>query len=140
MTSRSSQACWTFLPIGVVEMASMVVIEWPMAALTGITHARLGLPSRCTVQAPHKATPQPNFVPFMPSRSRKTHKRGMSGSAPTLCDLPLIFSVSISVPPKAHSSSGPSREIPVADSSCSQPHERPDEHLSSVNDVLRLHN
>jgi hypothetical protein len=29
------------------------------------------------------ATPQPNLVPFMPSRSRKTQRRGMSGDAST---------------------------------------------------------
>src|SRR6266849_636825 len=75
-------------------MPSMVVIAWPTAALTGITQLRLGLPSRFTVQAPHSATPQPNFVPFMPRRSRKTHRSGMSGGASTSCDLPLIFSVS----------------------------------------------
>jgi len=48
-------------------MPSMVVIACPMAAPTGITQARLGMPSRCTVQAPQSATPQPNFVPVMPS-------------------------------------------------------------------------
>ena len=76
-------------------MASMVVIACPTAALTGITQARLGMPSRCTVQAPHNATPQPNLVPFIPSRSRKAQSRGMSGSASTLCDLPLIFRVTM---------------------------------------------
>src|SRR3954469_15955326 len=74
-------------------MASMVVIAWPTAALTGVTHDRLGMPSRCTVQAPQSATPQPNFVPFMPSRSRRTHSSGMSSGASTVCDLPLIFSL-----------------------------------------------
>jgi hypothetical protein len=80
-------------------MASMVVMEWPMAARTGITQARLGMPSRCTVQAPQSATPQPNLVPFMPSRSRNTHSSGMSGSASTLCDLPLILSVTMACLP-----------------------------------------
>src|SRR5437016_4822345 len=76
-------------------MASMVVMACPTAAPTGITHDRLGMPSRCTVQAPQSATPQPNLVPFMPSRSRKTHSKGMSGDASTLCDLPLIFRVTM---------------------------------------------
>src|SRR6266581_3148295 len=80
-------------------MASMVVMAWPTAAPTGITQARLGMPSRCTVQAPQSATPQPNLVPFMPSRSRKTHSRGMSGDASTVCDLPLILSVTMAMPP-----------------------------------------
>src|SRR3954467_12583228 len=78
----------------------MVVISCPTAALTGITHERLGDPARCTVQAPHSATPQPNFVPFMPSKSRRTHKSGMSGSASTLCDFPLILRVTIALPPR----------------------------------------
>src|SRR6267378_4642095 len=80
-------------------MASMVVIACPTAALTGVTHDRLGIPSRCTVQAPQSATPQPNFVPFMPSTSRSTHSKGMSGDTSTVCDLPLIFSVAIAIPP-----------------------------------------
>jgi hypothetical protein len=76
-------------------MPSMVVIACPMAAPTGITQARLGMPSRCTVQAPQSATPQPNFVPVMPRRSRKTQSRGMSGDASTLCGLPLILRVAM---------------------------------------------
>src|SRR5262249_48869714 len=101
--SSSSRACCTFLPVGVGAIPSIVVIAWPTAAPAGITHDRRGMPSRCTVQAPHKATPQPNFVPFMPIRSRRTQRSGISGSASTLCDLPLIFSVSIAVPPLAES-------------------------------------
>src|SRR6266542_3696096 len=80
-------------------MPSMVVMACPTAALTGMTQDRLGTPSRCTVQAPHNATPQPNLVPFIPSRSRNTHSNGMSGGASTLCDFPLIDSESIRVPP-----------------------------------------
>src|SRR5882724_10500864 len=76
-----------------------------------MTQDRLGMPSRCTVQAPQSATPQPNLVPFMPSRSRKTHSRAMSGSASTLCDLPLIFRAIIALPPVPHSCGSPSREI-----------------------------
>src|ERR1700758_5548244 len=81
-------------------MASMVVIEWPTAAPTGITQDRLGLPSKCTVQAPQSATPQPNLVPFMPRRSRKTHSSGISVGASTVCDLPLIFNVIMTPPPQ----------------------------------------
>src|SRR5215472_10227091 len=71
----------------------MVVIACPAAAPTGITQDRLGLPSKCTVQAPQSAAPQPNFVPFMPSKSRRTHSSGMSGGASTVWGLPLIFKV-----------------------------------------------
>src|SRR2546427_5911874 len=45
-TSRSSHACWTFLPTDVAPMPSMVVTAWPAAALTGVTHDRRGMPSR----------------------------------------------------------------------------------------------
>ena len=37
-------------------------------------------PSTCTVQAPHCAMPQPNFVPVIPSSSRMTQRSGVSGS------------------------------------------------------------
>src|SRR5262250_1153626 len=76
----------------------MVVIECSSAAPTGITQDRLGLPSKCTVQAPQSAAPQPNLVPFMPSRSRNTHSNGMSGGASTVWGLPLIFRVAMVVP------------------------------------------
>src|SRR5215470_15143951 len=100
------------LPTAVLPIASMVVMECPTAALTGITQDRLGTPSRCTVQAPHNATPQPNLVPFIPSRSRNTHSNGMSGSESTECDVPLILSAIIALPPVAHSwRCSPSREI-----------------------------
>jgi hypothetical protein len=88
------------LPIGVAPTASMVVIACPTAALTGITQDRRGLPSECTVQAPHSAAPQPNLVPFMPSRSRSTQSSGMSGGASTVWAFPLIFKVTMSIPPR----------------------------------------
>ena len=50
-------------------------------APTGSRQERTGLPSICTVQAPHCAMPQPNFVPVMPSMSRSTHSSGMSAGA-----------------------------------------------------------
>jgi hypothetical protein len=79
----------------VAPTPSIVVIECPVVALTGITQDRLGMPSRCTVHAPQRATPQPNFVPFMPRRSRRTHSNGMSGDASTVWDSPLIFNVTM---------------------------------------------
>jgi hypothetical protein len=62
----------------------MVVIFLSPTAATGKTHERTAAPSRCTVQAPHWAMPQPNFVPVRPTRSRKTHSKGMSGGASTV--------------------------------------------------------
>src|SRR5262249_40779510 len=91
---------------------SIVVIECPAAALTGITQDRLGMPFRCTVHAPQRATPQPNLVPFMPRRSRKTHSNGMSGGASTLRDLPLIFKVTmIDLPAHPENWSSPNRRL-----------------------------
>ena len=40
-----------------------------------MTQERIGVPSRCTVQAPHWAMPQPNLVPVMPRTSRSTHSK-----------------------------------------------------------------
>jgi len=40
-----------------------------------------------------ESAPQPNLVPFMPSRSRKTHSKGMSDGASRVWDSPLIFNV-----------------------------------------------
>src|SRR5712691_12625300 len=67
----------------------MVVTFLPAAADRGVEQERTGSPSRCTVQAPHWAMPQPNFVPVMRSESRSTHKRGVPGAASTSRVLPL---------------------------------------------------
>src|SRR5215813_11002379 len=68
----------------------VVTVDSPTLA-TGITQERNGIPFRCTVQAPHKALPQPNFVPVIPSTSRKTQSKGMSPSTSTSCSTPLTF-------------------------------------------------
>src|SRR5437868_1067069 len=80
----------------------MVWIFLPTTDPAGATHERTGWPSTRTVQAPQAATPQPNFVPVMPSTSRNTHNKGISGSASTLTALPLICS---STPPPMSSRS-----------------------------------
>ena len=67
----------------------MVVICLPSAAATGITQDRTAAPSRCTVHAPHCATPQPYLVPVRPTCSRIAHSRGVLGSTLTSRDLPL---------------------------------------------------
>ena len=51
---------------------------------TGVWHDRTGLPSTCTVHAPHWPMPQPNLVPFRLSMSRSTHSRGMSAATSTV--------------------------------------------------------
>src|SRR5579864_3971406 len=61
----------------------MVVTSFPAARDTGVLHDRPGRPSRCTVQAPHCATPQPYLVPVRPICSRNTQSRGVEGSTST---------------------------------------------------------
>ena len=58
----------------------------------GVMQERTGWPSRCTVQAPHSAIPQPNLVPVRPSSSRSVHNRGVSPGKSTFCRLPLMSS------------------------------------------------
>jgi len=79
------------LPGRVAPMASMVVMAWPTAAPTGITQARLGIPSTCTVQAPQSAT-RSRTSSRHAEQVAQHHSRGISGEASTVCDLPLIFS------------------------------------------------
>src|SRR5262245_2762579 len=64
----------------------------PTAAPTGMTQERTALPSTCTVQAPHWATPQPYLVPVRLTCSRRAHRRGVLGSTFTSLVLPLIVS------------------------------------------------
>src|SRR5918992_1786939 len=70
----------------------MVVTFLPTATDTGVTQERFGAPSRCTVQAPHWAMPQPNLVPVRPRRSRNTQRRGMSDGAFTSRSTPFTVS------------------------------------------------
>src|ERR1700722_17014414 len=67
----------------------MVVIFFPATDETGVMQERVASPSICTVQAPHRAIPQPNFVPVMPRVSRRTHNSGIFGGTSTDCCLPL---------------------------------------------------
>src|SRR5713101_8009791 len=94
-TSFATQASCSTLPSLVWPIPSMVVILLPAAALTGVEQDRAGWPFTCTVQAPHNAMPQPYLVPVMPRWSRRTHRRGVSGSASTDTPLPLTFRVVI---------------------------------------------
>src|SRR6185503_5109063 len=73
----------------------MVVIFLPSAADIGVLQERIGLPSSSTVQAPHSAAPQPNFVPVMPRVSRSTQRSGVLGSALTSRALPLMVRLAI---------------------------------------------
>jgi hypothetical protein len=66
-----------------------VVILAPSIAPIGTEQERIGLPPMCTVQAPHCAMPQPNFVPVRPTTSRKTQSSGVSGSISMRREVPL---------------------------------------------------
>src|SRR5207248_6728242 len=93
-TCSAIQASWSGCrPSGCKP--SIVVIFLPAACATVVWHERTALPSRCTVQAPHCATPQPNFVPVIFKCSRMTHNSGVEGSTSTVWLLPLIRSVAI---------------------------------------------
>src|SRR3954465_2135934 len=67
----------------------MVMTSASCTDAIGVTHERRGRPFRCTVHAPHWATPQPYFVPVSLTSSRNTHSKGVSGSTSTLTFLPL---------------------------------------------------
>src|SRR5882757_7258030 len=58
----------------------MVRIVLSAASLIGVMQDRVASPSMITVQAPHNPAPQPNFVPTIPSSSRRAHSSGISGS------------------------------------------------------------
>jgi hypothetical protein len=59
---------------------SMLATLRPLATVTGVWQASAGAPSRCTVQAPHWAMPQPNQVPVKPSSSPRYRSSGISVS------------------------------------------------------------
>src|SRR5260221_1099248 len=94
-TSFSPHGDCNALPSLVWPTPSMVVIFLPTAAESGVEQDRAGWPFTCTVQAPHNAMPQPYLVPVMLRWSRRTQRRGVSGSASTDTPLPLTFRVVI---------------------------------------------
>src|SRR5215813_6000663 len=58
----------------------MVVTLLPATSLTGVEQDRVAAPFTCTVQAPHRPLPQPNFVPVRFRSSRSTQSNGVCGS------------------------------------------------------------
>src|ERR1700729_4367214 len=77
----------------------MVRIFLSAASLTGVMQDRVASPSMITVQAPHNPAPQPNFVPTIPSSSRRAHSSGISGSTSTAIFRPLTRRLIIVPPP-----------------------------------------
>src|SRR6266567_4013951 len=91
-TCSASQAFWTgWPPSG--ERPSMVVTRLPSTTCIRVTQGRVAWPSRCTVQEPHIAIPQPYFGPVSLSFSRSTHSNVSSGCAATSICLPLSMKI-----------------------------------------------
>src|SRR5690349_16202862 len=63
-------------------------------------HARAASPSTWTVQAPHKAIPQPNFVPVSPNSSRRYQSSGIDGSPSNDCSWPLTRNLTMACLPE----------------------------------------
>src|SRR4051794_13590167 len=80
------------------ERPSIVVTLLLATLEMGVTQERTGCPFRCTVHAPHSDMPHPNFVPVMPSVSRKTHKSGIAGGTSTVCALPFNVNLTAAIP------------------------------------------
>src|SRR5438132_12436493 len=57
-----------------------------------VTQERVACPFTCTVHAPQRPTPQPNFDPVSPKMSRRYQSRGISGSPLKDCSAPFTFS------------------------------------------------
>src|SRR5213595_3332712 len=94
-TSCSSQAFCSARPTRVPAKDSIVLTLAPATDSTVVMHERVAAPFTCTVQAPHRPRPQPNFAPVMPSTSRSTHKTGVSPSTSTDRFTPLTFSIGL---------------------------------------------
>src|SRR5207302_5660748 len=77
----------------------MVVIFFPATSPTMVWHDRTASPLTCTVQAPHRPAPQPNFVPVICNCSRIAQRSGVSFAASTDMLRPLMVSVGIGVFP-----------------------------------------
>src|SRR5712692_1605533 len=97
-TSSAIHACWTgWLPSA--DKPSMVVTFFPATLEMAVWQERAASPLMCTVQAPHKPAPQPNFVPVLSSVSRSTQSKGISGLTFTVSDFPLRMKVMAIEPP-----------------------------------------
>src|SRR5262245_35801922 len=85
----------------------MVVTRLFATAEIGVMQERTGSPSTCTVQAPHRAMPQPNLVPVSPRWSRSVHSSGVSAGRSTFCVRPLMVTGVIAILLSRRGSRGP---------------------------------
>src|SRR5437899_11875287 len=82
-----------------VPSPAKVVSFVPAAAETGTEQDRVGAPSRCTVQAPHCASPQPKCGLLILRSLRSAYRSGMLGSALTVTDLPSTANLMLAMEP-----------------------------------------
>src|SRR5216684_4085043 len=109
-TSSAIQACWTgWLPSA--DKPSMVVTFFPATLEMAVWQERAASPLMCTVQAPQRPAPQPNFVPVLSSVSRRTQRSGMSGLTSTVWDFPLRIKVVAIGPPNGRAVSYNTRGV-----------------------------
>src|ERR1039457_4602082 len=80
MASASRKACCTGCSLPSCASPSMVTMRLPATAPTSVRHDFVATPSTRTVHAAHCPSPQPNFVPFRSSSSRRTLRRVRSES------------------------------------------------------------
>jgi hypothetical protein len=90
----------------------MVSTSTPADADMGHMHERIGAPLTWTVHAPHCPSPHPNLAPFRSSLSRNTQRRGISGDASTVVDLPFTLKVTLIVPASAPMTPAIPRQLP----------------------------
>src|SRR5947209_7602947 len=81
----------------------MVVTARPATSASWVWQEKARLPSICTMQAPHRPAPQPNFVPVSLRPSRITHNNGVAAGASVDAALPftvklIAISLSFRVP------------------------------------------
>src|SRR6516164_4210669 len=78
---------------GVESPSSVTTFCCAVSEDSGVTHERTALPSMCTVQAPHCASPQPKRGPCSARLSRSAYRSGISGSSMLIwTGLPLTLS------------------------------------------------
>ena len=56
----------------------VMILSDSLTSEIGVWHERTASPLICTVQAPHRLSPQPNLVPVIPRFSRITQSSGVS--------------------------------------------------------------
>src|ERR1035441_9603018 len=113
-------ACSPFCP-----RPSIVITCLPATSLTGVEQDRTACLFTITVQAPHRASPQPYLAPVSPRSERSTHNSARSSSTFTLAGLPLRVKemvLSIVTAPDIHNHCIPARRAIGYDSDlCTSP-------------------